>query len=156
MKQSPAMPLIRNALPSDAKRIAKLYRQLVSDPAVTVLPERIAAISSDRNTGLFVCEYQGEVQGSALVSLCTDVMYGTQPFAVVENVVVNTALRNQGLGSALLHHVEAFCLANDCSKIMLMSSIQREHAHRFFERVGFVGSKKRGFVKYPSAFRLGL
>ena len=150
------MPVIRNALPSDASRIAELYGQLVSNPAVTVLPERIAAISNDRNTGLFVCEYEGEVQGSALVSLCADVMFGTQPFAVVENVVVNTALRNQGLGSALLHHVEAFCLANDCSKIMLMSSIEREQAHRFFERAGFVGSKKRVFVKYRSAFRSDL
>lgn len=147
------MPVIRNALPSDARRIEAFYQELVSNPAITVLPERIAAISNDPNTGLFVCEYQGEVQGTALVSLCADVMFGTQPFAVVENVVVNTALRNKGLGGALLRHIETFCLSNDCSKIMLLSSVQREQAHRFFESAGFVGSKKRGFVKYRSAFQ---
>ena len=142
-------------MPSDAQRIAELYQQLVSNPAVDVRPERIAAVANDRNTGLFVCEYQGEVLGSALVSLCADVMFGTQPFAVVENLVVHAQARNQGLGAALLRHIEAFCLAKDCSKIMLLSSIQREQAHRFFERAGFVGSKKRGFVKYRSEFQVG-
>nr|WP_295785107.1 GNAT family N-acetyltransferase [Rhodoferax sp.] len=144
---------IRTALPTDAQRITELYRQLVGHPAVTVQPERIAAVANDRNTALLVCEYQGEVQGSALVSLCADVMFGTQPFAVVENVVVDTCMRSQGMGAALLRHIEAFCLANDCSKIMLLSSFQREQAHRFFERAGFVGSTKRGFVKYRSAFQ---
>ncbi|MDD1622807.1 MAG: hypothetical protein LUQ11_15120 [Methylococcaceae bacterium] len=33
---------VRQALPSDAASIAALYMQLVSNPAVTVLPERIA------------------------------------------------------------------------------------------------------------------
>lgn len=147
-----ANPAVRSARPDDAERIADLYRQLVNNPAVTVLPERIAAVSADPNIGLFVCEHRGAVEGTALVSLCADVMFGTQPFAVVENVVVNDRSRKLGLGAALLRHIEAFCLTKDCSKIMLLSSVQREQAHRFFEQAGFLGSAKRGFVKYRSAF----
>ena len=147
------MTNIRSALPSDATRISELYRQLVGHLAITVQPERIATIANDKNTGLFVCEYQGEVRGTALVSLCADVMFRTQPFAVVENVVIDTTTRYLGLGRALLRHIEEFYLANDCSKIMLLSAIEREEAHRFFERAGFMGSKKRGFVKYRSAFQ---
>lgn len=147
------MLVIRNARPDDAKCIAELYRQLVSNPAITVQPERILAVSGDPNTALFVCELSGEVQATALVSLCADVMFGSQPFAVIENVVVNEAVRGKGLGEALLRHIEAFCLAMDCSKIMLLSSIQREQAHRLFERAGFAGSSKRGFVKYRRQFQ---
>ncbi|MES2947270.1 MAG: GNAT family N-acetyltransferase [Pseudomonadota bacterium] len=153
MSKLRGLPFVRNALPGDAPRIAELYRQLVDHPAVAVLPERIASVSADPNTGLFVCEHLGEVEGTAMVSLCADVMFGTQPFAVVENIVVNEQLRGQGLGAALLRHIEAFCLANDCSKIMLLSSSQREHAHRFFEHAGFVGSKKCGFIKYRGQFQ---
>jgi hypothetical protein len=61
------MLVIRNARPDDAKCIAELYRQLVSNPAVTVRPERISAVSGDPNTALFVCEVSGEVHGTALV-----------------------------------------------------------------------------------------
>jgi hypothetical protein len=39
-------------------------------------------------------------------------------------------------------------MGQDCSKIMLLSSIHRTQAHAFFERAGFKGDSKRGFVKY--------
>lgn len=81
-------------------------------------------------------------------------MFGAQPFAVVENVIVSGDAHHKGLGTALMRHIEAFCLDHDCSKIMLLSSIQREQAHCFFEHCGFTGSTKRGFVKYRSAFEV--
>jgi len=143
---------VRRALPSDANSIAALYTQLVSNPAVAVLPERIAEISRDPNTALFVCELESRVCATALVSLCADVMFKSQPYAVVENVIVDSSTQRLGVGTALFRHIEAFCLANDCFKIMLLSSTNREHAHRFFERAGFLGSSKRGFVKYRSHF----
>ena len=94
------MTHVRTAKPNDSHRIAELYALLVENPAVKVLPERIAQISDDPNTALFVCERDGMVEGTALVSLCSDVMFGFQPFAVVENIVVTQALRGKGLGAA--------------------------------------------------------
>ena len=151
MSETP-MSRIRKAEPADAPRLAELYAQLVENPAIRVLPERIEQIAEDPATALFVCERDGVVVGSALVSLCADAMFGFQPFAVVENVVVDEACRGQGAGRDLLRHVEAFCARRDCSKIMLLSSVQRESAHRFFEHLGFVGSSKLGFVKYRGRF----
>jgi N-acetylglutamate synthase-like GNAT family acetyltransferase len=147
------MPSIRRAEPADANRIAELYRQLVSNTAISVQAERISAISEDPNTALFVCALGGKVEGSALVCLCTDVMFGSQPFAVVENIIVSEAVRGKGLGAALLCHIETFCLAKNCSKIMLLSASQRERAHHFFEQAGFTGASKRGFVKYRRQFQ---
>lgn len=146
--------IIRRASPGDAGSIAALYAQLVNNPKVAVLPERIADLSMDAHASLFVCEASGRVRGTALVCLCPDVMFNAQPFAVVENIVVDSAARGQGLGRALLRHIEAHCLAHDCSKIMLLSAAHREPAHRFFERAGFAGSSKRGFVKYRSGFAM--
>jgi N-acetylglutamate synthase-like GNAT family acetyltransferase len=146
------VPAVRRATPDDAESIAALYEQLVGNRMIVVLPERIAEVSNDKNTALMVCEYLGQVCGTALVSLCADVMFNTQPFAVVENVVVDSRVRGQGVGSELFRRIEAFCLAKDCSKIMLLSSQEREDAHRFFERSGFVGSAKHGFVKYRRNF----
>jgi GNAT superfamily N-acetyltransferase len=120
-----------------------------------VLPERIAQVANDPNTALLICECAGHACGTALVSLCADVMFNSQPFAVVENVVIDESARGQGVGTALFQHIESFCRDAECSKIMLLSAFGREDAHRFFERMGFVGSAKRGFVKYRSKFRLG-
>lgn len=145
--------LVRKAMPSDANRITELYRQLVNDTAIHIEPEQITRMADDERTGLYVGEYFGTVYATALVALCYDAMYRKQPFAVVENVVVDVAVKKCGLGSALFQQIEKFCLEADCSKIMLLSSSQRTDAHQFFERLGFMGSTKRGFVKYRSALK---
>ncbi|HJS14630.1 GNAT family N-acetyltransferase [Rheinheimera sp.] len=144
--------IVRKAKPEDALRLSKLYNQLVNNTAINVEPEQIQALYDDERSKLLVCEYQGYVVGSALVSLCSDVMFRKQPFAVVENVIVDVAAQGKGVGSALFQEIEIFCLNTDCSKIMLLSSAQRLDSHAFFEKQGFKGSVKRGFVKYRSAF----
>lgn len=145
---------VREAIASDAPTIQALYQQLVNNPAVDVLPERIASIADDPNTALLAYDREGVIVGTVLVSLCSDVMFQWQPFAVIENVVVDVSCRNMGIGSALMRVAEAFCFRANCSKTMLLSSSERSDAHRFFTRIGFTGSIKRGFVKYRRHFSI--
>ena len=93
--------VLRPAEPADAEAIESLYQALAPNPAVRVLPERIAQVGADPNTELLVAEVEGRVLGVALLTLCLDVMFREQPFAVVENVVVAPECRGQGVGSAL-------------------------------------------------------
>jgi N-acetylglutamate synthase-like GNAT family acetyltransferase len=146
------MTRVRRALPGDAEQIERLYAQLVNNPEIAVKAERIAEVSTDGRTALFVAELSGQVGGTAMVSLCADVMFGSQPFAVVENVVVDAKARNNGIGKELMHEVERLCISLDCSKIMLLSAATRSDAHRFFESLGFAASSKKGFVKYRRDF----
>ncbi len=145
---------VRRGSPQDADAITRLYTQLVSNPLVCVLPQRIAQLADDPHTALLVAECGGSLTGTALVSLCADVMFGAQPFAAVENFIVDEGSRGQGAGAALMQKVESFCLAADCSKIMLLSASDRVQAHQFFEHMGFAANRKRGFVKYRRDFAL--
>ena len=142
----------RRARAQDASEVARLYAQLVANPALNVLPDRLAELETSADAALFVAERGDRLAGTVLVALCPDAMFGRRPFAVVENIVVDVAARGQGVGKALLAAVERFCLAADVSKIMLLSAIERADAHAFFERQGYAGDRKRGFVKYRSAF----
>ena len=144
--------IVREAVPDDASAIQKLYGQLVENPNVRVLPERIAEVEKSPMTKLLVAEVEGSVVGTVLVSLCADVMFQNQPFAVVENVVVSASLRNGRIGATLMREVERLCQSAECSKIMLLSSAARVQAHQSFERVGYVGTSKKGFVKYRRQF----
>lgn len=144
--------VIRRAVSRDASAIERLYRQLVTNPQVHVTPARVAEVETDPNTALLVADQQGQVCATALVAFCADVMFADQPFAVVENVVVESSVRGQGIGAALLRQIESLCLKKNCSKMMLLSSAGRAEAHRFFERAGFTGTAKLGFVKYRHDF----
>lgn len=75
---------------------------------------------------------------------------------LVEAVRVASEHRSGGIGSAMMRWVvEAAAQAIGSSLVQLTSDEARVDAHRFYERLGFVGSH-RGFkfrVEYPSAPR---
>lgn len=143
---------VRRARPEDAESVRSLYRQLLGSSNYRVLPEQIQELQDCENSLLLVAEVAGRVCGTLLLSLCADVMYARQPFAVIENVVVDQGFRKCGIGAALLEQAESFYRQSQCSKMMLLSFNGRVEAHRFFESQGFDSSAKRGFVKYRRDF----
>jgi N-acetylglutamate synthase-like GNAT family acetyltransferase len=145
---------IRCAVPDDASAIEALYRELVNNPAICVSPQRIEQVAQDENTFLLVADCDGTVAGTALLSLCLDVMFGNHAFGVVENVVVSSHTRSSGIGTMLMREIEHIASLNQCSKLMLLSTASRTDAHRFFARVGYQDGSKQGFVKYRRDFNL--
>ena len=143
---------IRRATADDASAIERLYCELVSDPLIRVLPEQVATLSHSPTSLLFVAETEDVVCATALLTICADAMYRTQPFGVVENVIVAQAMRGRGLGRLLLAHVERMASDRHCTKLMLLSSTTREVAHSFFRRCGFTSDTKHAFVKYRRQF----
>lgn len=142
----------RKATARDAKAIADLYRELVPNAPINVLPERITEIEQDQNTYLMVCDINSDIIATALVTLCSDAMFNRQPFAVIENVIVSKDHQRKGIGKGLMDHIEAFCLAKDCSKIMLLSSSDNGSAHDFYATMGYDPDAKLGFIKKRKHF----
>jgi N-acetylglutamate synthase-like GNAT family acetyltransferase len=143
---------IGEATSAQAVEISSLYQLLTNSEDVRVLPERIEEIAADKHNYLYVAVLENQILGTALVSICLDAMYGFQPFAVIENIIVNPKNRKAGIGSALLNHIQAIALSFDCSKIFLLSANSRIEAHDLFKKHGFSASSKQGFVKYRHAF----
>lgn len=144
--------MIRRALEEDAAAIESLYRELVADPLICVLPEQVASLAESASSFLLVADASGTICGTALLSICADVMYRQQAFGVIENVVVAETRRGSGIGGMLLAHIERLALDHDCTKLMLLSSAGRTEAHAFFRRCGFAGDTKKAFVKYRRHF----
>jgi N-acetylglutamate synthase-like GNAT family acetyltransferase len=143
---------IREAEAGDASAINDLYRQLVRPVApevrVDVRGERIEEIRCDPHNFLWVLESEDGVIGTAFVTLCLDPMHNRQPYAVLENFIIDERCRTKGYGAQLMRHAVDFCYRADCSKIMLQSHGSRSQAHAFFEAQGFSAVQKKAFVKY--------
>lgn len=140
----------RKATAGDANAIADLYRELLPTAPISVLPERITEIQNDKNTYLIVCEANGNIIATAFVTLCADAMFNRQPFAIIENVIVSKDHQRNGIGKSLVDHIEAFCIAEDCSKIMLLSSSNNRTAQDFYTAMGYDSDTKSGFIKKRS------
>jgi N-acetylglutamate synthase-like GNAT family acetyltransferase len=143
---------IRVAEAKDAGAINELYRQLIrpvaSEVQVDVRAERIEQIKGDPHNFLWVLETGEGVIGTAFLTLCLDPMHNHQPYAVLENFVIDECCRARGYGAQLMQYTLDFCYQADCSKIMLQSHGSRTQAHAFFEAQGFSSADKKGFVKY--------
>lgn len=143
---------IRQAQAGDAPAIEALYRQLntLSEPSVS--PERVAELATNNFTYLLVCDDTDKIIATALVCLCQDAMFNNQPFAVIENVVVNSDYQRKGIGKRMMDYIEQLCLQNNCSKIMLQTSTQNRTAQNFYHALGYDPDAKASFIKYRRYF----
>ncbi len=146
------MRSIRRAQASDAEAINKLYTELNTLSAPSVSAERIAAVNETNHTYLLVCDDDGDVIATALVCLCQDVMFGNQPFALIENFIVGPDYQREGIGKSLMDYIEDFCLQQDCSKIILQTSSENRSARDFYTAMGYDPDAKIGFIKYRRYF----
>jgi N-acetylglutamate synthase-like GNAT family acetyltransferase len=147
----PKVILVREAENKDAAELTELLGLLANGSKVSVLPERLEEVRNRPDSFVFVAESVGKLIGTVQITLCPDIMYRHQPYAIVENLFVREEARRQGAGKALLDKIERLCLDRDCSKIMLLSSSHRKNAHHFFQSMGYDGDSKKGFVKYRKA-----
>jgi N-acetylglutamate synthase-like GNAT family acetyltransferase len=141
---------VREAKAADAPALQLLYQELVPEAPVDVREDSIDQLAASATSFLLVAEANTEILGTLLLTICPDVMFADQPFAVFENIVVRTSWRRRGIGRHLLAEAQCISMNLACSKILLMSSKFRTEAHGFFHAQGFAGDEKRGFVKFRS------
>ncbi|GAA4479058.1 GNAT family N-acetyltransferase [Microbacterium panaciterrae] len=149
---------LRRARPDDAAAIIAL----LADDAISAsrgdmaaeedLPAYTAGLESvlaDPSNDLLVAEHDGTVVGTFQLTRIPGMSRRGATRLLVEAVRVRADLRSTGVGSALMRWTtQVAAPALGTPMVQLTSDAQRVDAHRFYERLGFVGSH-RGF-KYAA------
>jgi GNAT superfamily N-acetyltransferase len=94
----------------------------------------------DAGQRLFVLEQDGRILGTLVLVIVPNLSHNTAPYAIIENVIVESALRSQGHGAQLIRHAVEEARRAGCYKVSLTSSKRRPDAHRFYERLGFTAT----------------
>lgn len=120
---------------TDAEAVTKLSAQLGYETTPSQLTRRFLAPGQDPNNGLFVTVHDAEVVGWLHV-------YGvrlleTDGYAEIGGVVVNAAVRRQGVGRLLVQQAEAWTAAQGFGELRLRSGLHRGEAHAFYKRLGY-------------------
>ncbi|MFY9714611.1 MAG: GNAT family N-acetyltransferase [Microbacterium sp.] len=145
---------LRRAVPGDADAVIRLLSDdpisaargdLASEadrPAyVAALMEILAEPSND----LLVVELDGSVVGTLQLTSIPGMSRRGSRRLLVEAVRVRSDLRSSGIGSAVMRWVsDVAAPATGAAIVQLTSDATRTDAHRFYERLGYVGSH-RGF-----------
>lgn len=139
-------PLMRAATQSDLEKILELYAQTAFD-AGNVLPLATARQLFERfadypDYTLYVAEHGDEIVGTFALLVMHNLGHLGAPSAIVEDVVVVPSLQGNGIGKSMMQFALGLCRDKGCYKLMLSSNAKREHAHAFYESLGF---KRHGF-----------
>jgi GNAT superfamily N-acetyltransferase len=134
---------VRAAQGGDLGAVLALYSQLAADrveagPAEAEAGEDLfRSIISDPDRHLLVAVSDGDVVGTADMTVVSNLTHHGRPWAVVENVVVDEGWRSQGVGRALMDELVKLARGRSCYKVQLLSLKYRHDAHRFYQSIGF-------------------
>jgi GNAT superfamily N-acetyltransferase len=98
--------------------------------------------------GVYVAEMDGAVVGFAAVQV-VPLLERERPLCRLTALVVDEEARRPGVGRALLERVEDEARRLGCERLEVTSSVQREDARAFYERLGFE-ERPRRFLKTVS------
>jgi N-acetylglutamate synthase-like GNAT family acetyltransferase len=131
---------IRQATSNDISRILVLYEELTeekidisSDTARRVFSQ-IDAVPGQE---FLVVENDGLVVGTLFLLIVPNLTHAARPWAVIENVVVDSKYHQKGFGRLLTEYALARCRKAGCYKVQLLSNKKRTEAHKFYRSLGF-------------------
>lgn len=129
-------PRIRPARAGDAAAIAELTTQLGYPVETDAQAARLAPILvSPRDVVLVAVDEADAPVG--WVHVQDRLSLASQAEAQLAGLVVDAAHRSSGVGAALLAAAEAWAAERGLASVQVYSRVERERAHRFYERHGY-------------------
>ncbi len=143
--------MIRMAQSDDLGGILLLYTHLHKGSSMPQMNADLAntwkEICKNDNHSIIVAEENGKIVSSCTIIIIENLTHNSRPFAVIENVVTHEKYRNSGLAKQCMEYACELARIRNCYKIMLMSSRDRDGAHKFYEKCDFNSTDKKAFVK---------
>jgi len=137
----PMGPSIRPAIPADVVQILKFIRALAAyerEPDAVVATEQDLLRHGFGENPLFEClmaEWNGEPAGFALYFYDYSTWLG-RPGLYLEDVFVDPAFRDRGIGKALLQRLAAIALEKGCARLKWQVLDWNEPAMEFYRGLG--------------------
>lgn len=127
--------MIRRAGGGDAEALARLIGQLGYEVSAGEVVDRLALMEAE-GRAVLVAERGGAVAGCLTTSVMR-VLHRPAPVGRISMMVVEEALRGQGIGAALVRAAEEALAAQGCYMVEVTSNLKRTEAHRFYEKLGY-------------------
>ncbi len=141
------MITIRKAVPDDAASIAKLNsNEFGYEYPVSKTKSQLTRILEKPSDRIFVICIDAEAVG--YVHACDYEGTYFDPQKNIMAIAISSSHRGEGLGRMLLEAVEDWAKLDGCSGVRLVSGMNREGAHAFYECCGYKLRKvQKNYIK---------
>ncbi|MFI6575593.1 GNAT family N-acetyltransferase [Nocardiopsis sp. NPDC050513] len=147
--------MIRAAIRSDLGAILRLLRELGDSTDTQSAHVRMSSaavrawtrMEGDPDRMVLVAEERGQIIGTLDLLIVANLTHDAQPWAVVDNLVVDPQRRGGGIGRALMEDALDRATRAGCYKVELLAHESRDRASGFSAALGFDASHE-GFRRY--------
>lgn len=142
--------IVRLVQEDERDALLVLYAQLNEQDPVLEDNEELRlhweAMMQDESLNIIAVEQDGVLAASCVVHILKNLTRGARPYALIENVVTHNSYRRRGLGRLALDKAKAIAEQHGCYKIMLLTSRSDDFVHKFYQKAGYRGDVKTGYV----------
>jgi GNAT superfamily N-acetyltransferase len=132
---------IRKATEADLPAILRLYAQPGIDDDQVLALDAASAIFQRMATypryHVYVALREDAIVGTFALLVMDNLAHVGAPSAVVEDVIVDEAIRGRGVGGAMMKFAMKVTAECGCYKLTLSSNLRRTDAHAFYRSLGF-------------------
>jgi len=136
---------VRPGSPADAPALAVLSAELGYPSEPASISRRLETLLARPDHAVWIAVADdGEVAGwvHAFVSLRLE----SDPFAELGGLVVGPGWQGRGIGRRLVMAAAEWGTARACAQLRVRSRVERDGAHGFYARLGFVRTKTQGVL----------
>ena len=126
---------VRTIAESDIPAATLLIGQLGYEMRQSELARRLTAVLAQAEHRVWVYKEGGKVVG--LLHAFFRPALDKPPEVMVQALVIEASQRSKGVGEALMQVAESWAGEKGCTSVALYSRVDRDRAHRFYERLGY-------------------
>ncbi len=140
--------IVRDMEKDDIPQLAQLYNQFWDEETSQVegMYRKLDKLQGNGTYILLSAVKDNRLVGTVMGVICEELYGECKAFLVLENLIVDKAYRNQGVGKALVAELERR-VAGKCTQVILVTEADRDDALKFYESVGYKSDTHRGFKK---------
>ena len=140
--------LIRKAIRADVQEIVRIIadntigrvREAYQENIPEVYYDAFDRICDDKNQLLIVAIYKNKVVGTLQISFIQNMSVQGAYGALIESMHVDSNFRGQNIGSFMMNWAIETAKAKKCNIVQLTSNKERQKAHNFYRKFGFVAT----------------
>ena len=143
--------IIREIRDNELSNLLELYKHL-HELGIPDKDEHLqntwAAICSDENHHIIVCEVDSKLVSSCVCVIIPNLTRNIRPYAFIENVVTHADYRGKGYATACLNYAKGLAVKADCYKMMLLTGSKSESTLNFYKQAGYNCADKTAFIQW--------
>jgi GNAT superfamily N-acetyltransferase len=124
-------------LPVMLRLLAEMHDEAPPDVGDQRVTEVFQEILDRPDRALLVAVMDNQVVGTLDLLVVPNLSHGGQPWAMIENVVVERSHRRKGIGGSLLETATELAESTGCYKLQLVSHAKRDAAHALYRHAAF-------------------